>query len=249
MLGPGEITITRHVAVWYYLLTGVTAVSAVWWLARRRLLSLGVRLLAAGIAVNALWEGILFTVWERQYETVVPTVVQAIYQSLTEFGPPLVIGVLLIDWAGGIDLSSWRGPTDTTVHRLFRQGAALTLGVLLALGLFAAVGIPVELHTPITVTREITWLYFAGAAGLALVVLSIAVVRHNRTALLLFVALGVFNVLFELVGLVGGYRSYQGLSPLASLFIGMTESGTAAALVWLLIESTAPKPVTQALTP
>lgn len=71
-------------------LTGLTAMVAIAWMAHRRLLKLGLRLLAAGIAVNTGWEAILFTVWDWRYETEVPKLLQAGYQSLTEFGPLLV---------------------------------------------------------------------------------------------------------------------------------------------------------------
>jgi hypothetical protein len=232
-----DITIVRHVAVWYYVLTGLTAVCALGWLAHRRLLALGARLLVGGIAVNALWEGLLFTVWGRRYETVVPMPVQAGYHSLTEFGPPLVVGVLVLDQLGKIDLSPWRDSEQTSLHRTIRRDTTSIVGVGIVLCLSLAVVRPALLSTPITVYRDVSWSYFAVAAGTALAVLGAAVWRRDRVALTLFVVLGVFNVLFEIVGLVGGYRSYHGLASFASVFVGLTESGSAAALVWVLVDT------------
>lgn len=117
MTVPGSITMIRNVALWYYVLTGLTAMVAIAWMAHRRLLKLGLRLLAAGIAVNAVWEALLFTVWNRRYETVVPTLVQAGYQSLTEFGPLLVLGVVLLDRVGWLSLVPWRDASITSSHR------------------------------------------------------------------------------------------------------------------------------------
>lgn len=41
------ITTVRHVALWFYFLTGLSAIVAIGWMARRRLVGLGVRLLGA----------------------------------------------------------------------------------------------------------------------------------------------------------------------------------------------------------
>jgi hypothetical protein len=250
MIGmSNKITIVRHVAVWYYLLTGLTALGVLGWLAHRRLLSLGIRLLAGGIAVNALWEGLLFTVWGRRYETIVSIPVQAGYHSLTEFGPPLVVSVLLLDHVGAINLSAWRESEQTIFHRTVRLGATSTIVVSVLLCLSLAVVRPAVLSTPITIYRDVSWSYFAVAAGTALVVLGAAVWRRDRVALALFVVLGVFNVLFEIVGLVGGYRSYYGLSSFASVFVGLTESGSAAALVWMLVKMSVPQSFNSTVAP
>lgn len=248
MAGPSEIIIVRHVAVWYYLLTGLTALVAIGWMARRRLLGLGVRLLVAGIAVNALWEALLFTVWGRQYETLVPAAAHALYQSLTEFGPPLLVGVLLLDHTEAISLSAWREP-QTSIHSLVYRGAIGVVALGVTLSVILAVSAPATLLTPITVYRELSAAYFLLAAALALVVLGTAVWQGNRTALVLFATLGAFNVLFEIVGLVGGYRSYHGLTSAAAIFVGLTESGTAAALVWLVVETATPDSALSPLMP
>jgi len=249
MLGPGGITMVRHVAVWYYVLTGVTAIVSLGWMAQRRLLGLGLRLLAAGIAVNAIWEALLFTVWGRNYETVVPTLVQVLYQSLTEFGPPLVIGVLVLDYVDGIDCSLWRDTVVTSLHQSIRQGVGILLLIVVFSCLTLVIVAPDVLLTPITVYREISWTYFFAATGLALVVLGIAVWRADRTALMLFVVLGSFNVLFEVVGVISGYRSYHGLSAFGSVFVGLAESGVAAALVWIVVEETTNFHKTGSLSP
>lgn len=247
MLGSSEITIVRHVALWYYVLTGLTALVAVGWLSRRRLLGLGARLLVGGIAVNALWELLLFTVWGRRYETLVPVPIHAAYQSLTEFGPPLVIGVLLLDKIGAIDLSPWQETASTSLHSLLYRGTIVVVAVVLALCLVLAVRAPVTLSTPILVYREISMWYFVLTAGVTAVVLATAVQRAHRTALVLFVVLGVFNILFEIVGLGAGYRTYHGLRLLAAVFVGLTESGTAAALVWILLTPSVPSPAGRSL--
>ncbi len=249
MLGSSEITIVRHVAVWYYVLTGLTALVAVGWLARRRLLGLGARLLAGGIAVNALWELLLFTVWGRGYETLVPIPIHAAYQSLTEFGPPLVIGVLVLDKSGAIDLSPWQETASTWPHSLLYRGTIVVVAVVLALCLLLAVRAPVTLSAPILVYREISAWYFVLTAGLTVVVLATAVQRAHPTALVLFAVLGVFNILFEIIGLGAGYRTYHGLTSLAAVFVGLSESGTAAALVWLLLTASVPSLAQRSLIP
>lgn len=237
---PLTIIITRHIAVWFYVITGVAATIAVSWMVRRRLVRLGTRLLALGIAVNASWELLLFIVWTRRYETVVPTIIQAIYHSLTEFAPLLVLAVLVLDWTGNIDLSPWTESEATEIHRVLRRGTGALLFVWAMLCLGVLLVTPDVLTAPVTVYRELTWWYFVIGAAFTIVVLTVAVQRHDQTALMLFVVLGAFNVLFEVVGLVGGYRSYHNLTPVASVCIGLAESGTAATLVWMVATATGP---------
>lgn len=228
------ITTVRHVTVWYYLLTALAAITAVTWLARRRLLRLGARLLGLGIALNALWELALFTVWGRQYETPVPTLVHAAYQSFTEFGPLLVLAVLGLSHTRHLTLDQWRDPPPTRLHTTVSTIGIMLMFTWIAVVLSLFVVSPRTLHIPVTVTRHITPVYFIAEACLAVVVLTIAVKRRYRTALLLFIVMGTFNVLFEVIGLIGGYRTYHGLTSYASLLIGLSESGTAAAIVWIL---------------
>lgn len=71
------------------------------------------------------------------------------------------------------------------------------------MSLTVAVVAPEVLGTPITVYREISWWYFAAEAILAVAVLRVALWLRDHTALTLFVVLGVFNVLFEVVGVLG----------------------------------------------
>jgi hypothetical protein len=70
-------------------------------------------------------------------------------------------------------------------------------------------------------------------ALLAVTVLTIVVKRRDHTALFLFVTIGIFNALLEAIGLISGYRTYEGLTVYATLLIGLSESGTAAAIVWM----------------
>ena len=86
-----------------------------------------------------------------------------------------------------------------------------------------------------TVTRHVTPVYFIAEACLAVTILAIALKRRDRIALLLFVVMVTFNVLFEVIGLIGGYRTYDGLTAYAAVLIGLSESGTAAAIVWMTI--------------
>jgi len=228
------ITTVRHVTAWYYLLTALAAITAVTWLARRRLLRLGARLLGLGIILNGLWELALFTVWGRQYETPVPTLLHAAYQSFTEFGPLLVLAVLGLSRTRYLTLDQWHDPRQTRLHTIVS-----TIGIILLFTWSAAVltlfiASPKTLHLPVSVTRHVTPVYFIAEACLAIIILTIAVKRRYHTALLLFIVMGTFNVLFEAIGLVGGYRTYHGLSAYASLLIGLSESGTAAAIVWII---------------
>jgi len=235
MTGGLSVTMVRHVAVWFYVVTGAAALLAVYWMVRRRFVRFGMWLMGAGIVVNAMWELLLFTVWGRRYETGVPTVAQAAYHSLTEFGPLLVLAVVALDWAGYIDLSPLTDSAETRIHHVMRSGVIAISGVAFALVLGVLVVDPEYLTTPITVYRDVTWWYFAAEAVLGMVVLGAALRRGDRTALALFLVLGTFNVVFEVAGLAGGYRTYAGLSPFASVFIGFAESGIAGAIVWQVV--------------
>jgi hypothetical protein len=232
------ITTVRHVTAWYYLLTALAAITAITWLAQRRLLRLGGRLLGLGICLNGLWELALFTVWGRQYETPVPTLVHAVYQSLTEFGPLLVLAVLALSHTRYISLDGWYEPRQTQLHTAVRTigfGLLVSWSVVV---LTLVITSPTTLHIPVTVTRHVTPVYFMAEALLAVTVLAIALTRRNRIALLLFIVMGTFNVLFEVIGLIGGYRTYHDLTAYAAFLIGLSESGTAAALVWMVSTAT-----------
>lgn len=232
--GPSLFVIERHVGLWFYLLSGVTATVAVGWMVRRRLLCLGTRLLILGVAVNALWELMLFRIWMRQYETVVPTLVQAVYHSATEFGPLLVFGLLLLDSVGLITLSRWRDEKATKAHRRLWISSCVLIGCWVVGATVLVVRVPNVLTTPITTIRGVDWWYFGLAIVLAVLVVGVSIRRRDWTAIVLFLGLGTFNVMFEVFGLVGGYRQYESLSAVAAVVIGLTESGTAGALVWLV---------------
>jgi hypothetical protein len=227
------ITTIRQVGLWFYFLTGLSAIVAIGWMARRRIISLGVRLLGYGILINACWELALFTVWNRSYETIVSMPVHAVYQSLTEFGPLLLLAVLGLDRIGVLSLDYWSESEQTRIHRIvFTVAVSLLViwcGVLLSQLLYA----PKLLNDSILVYRDVTQWYFIAEAFLAVSVLGVAIKTRNKLAVLLFLVLGVFNVCFEVVGLLAGFRTYDGISSVMSIVIGLSESGTAAALVWM----------------
>lgn len=231
----------RQVGLWYYFITGLGFIIAVYLMGKKRLLRFGLLLLSVGILLNALWEALLFTVWTRYYLSPVPLLLQSIYHSLTEFGPLLVILVIVFSQLEILSIEQFKEASATGIHSWTVRFAVALFGIWgLTLAIISLTANQL-FSLKVQVIREINLTFFIAESSVALLVLIISWFRRNRTALKLFLLVGTLNTGVEILGVLLGNRIYVGVPPFTALVIGFGEGGTAAALVWLLSEQVSDK--------
>ncbi|HDQ60017.1 MAG TPA: hypothetical protein ENN30_02380 [Candidatus Woesearchaeota archaeon] len=91
-----EIIMHRIVGLWFYIFTGLLFPLSFYLVYKRKIVRFGLICFGIAVAINIVWELSLVLLGLRFHSSSF-AVLQMIYQSLTEFGPPFMISLLIME--------------------------------------------------------------------------------------------------------------------------------------------------------
>lgn len=103
-----SVVFWRIIGEWYYPATFGLLMLAFTLIYKRGIFKFGMLVYAICVLFNFAWELAQYLLGIRSYDAALPAAAQLVYQSLVEFGPPMLIFIVILDKFGLLNLEDFK---------------------------------------------------------------------------------------------------------------------------------------------